>query len=211
MGVAKHMYGAVNIDTTIKQLPCLYGGITALFLPGFLTVIISFLAPSEPFDWEVLKQAKLLVEEDDGNEIVGVDKDSSSVELQNIATDDVKVEKGFTSDAVEAQPEIYRNGLTKEQYEQKSNRYIKWAWIYAVLNLLVTQVLWPLPLYRNYVFTKSFFKGWVVVSIMTTYATFIAVGIYPLWDGRHSLLRVFRGIRQDFKQGNWKIWRKGKE
>ena len=211
MGVAKHMYGAVNIDTTIKQLPCLYGGITALFLPGFLTVIISFLRPSEPFDWEVLKQAKLLVEEDDGNEVFAVDKDSSSVELQNITTKDVNIEKGLTSEVVEAQPQIYRNGLTKEQYEQKSNSYIKWAWIYAIFNLLVTQVLWPLPLYRDYVFTKPFFKGWVVISIMTTYATFIAVGIYPLWDGRHSLLKVFRGIRQDFKQGNWKIWRKEKE
>ena len=204
LGLAQFWYGAVTLETTIQQLPCLYGGLTALFLPGVLVVIFSIIQP-EKFDWEVLKRAKLLVDEDGDNDS---GRSSSSSELQDLDNNEaVTKEKGvFSHETVERQPdtEIYRNGLTKEEYEEKANKYIKWAWVYAVVNTLVTQVLWPLPLYRDYVFNLPFFSGWVTFSVMTTYMTFVAVSLYPLYDGRHSLLKVLRGIKEDLRKGNWR-------
>ncbi|ODV74558.1 sodium:solute symporter family protein CYBJADRAFT_177232 [Cyberlindnera jadinii NRRL Y-1542] len=207
LGVAKSMYGAVNVNTTMEQLPCLYGGLTALFLPGVLTFLITIVKP-ERFDWNVLQKARLVDDEPETND--SSDLNSSIPEpIEHQAS--IK-EKDNTTDTVEHQPEreIYRNGLTKEEYNKKADKYIKWAWIYAIVNILVTQVLWPLPLYRDYIFNKPFFEGWVTFALMTTYMTFIACGLFPLWDGRHTLLTVVRGIWKDLKEGNWKVKRREK-
>lgn len=194
LGVSYSMSGSINVDTTMEQLPCLYGGLTALFLPGVLTFAIS-MCQKETFDWEILQQAKL-VDDDDTTE------SSSSTETDEKASAVVETQSDKADDGVESQTEIYRNGLTKEQYNQKADRYIKWAWIYAGVNVLVTQLLWPMPLYRDYIFNKAFFRGWVGFAIFTTYATFVAVGIFPLWDGRHSLAKVLGGVKASFSKKN---------
>lgn len=41
-------------------------------------------------------------------------------------------------------------------------------------------LVWPLSLYRDYVFTRSFFSGWTIVSIIWSFLAFTAVGIFPL-------------------------------
>lgn len=41
-------------------------------------------------------------------------------------------------------------------------------------------LIWPLSLYRDYVFTKSFFTGWIVVSGAWSILAFVAVGLFPL-------------------------------
>lgn len=46
------------------------------------------------------------------------------------------------------------------------HHWYKIAWIFWVVVVLVTFVLWPLTLYRNYIFTKSFFSGWKTVAIV---------------------------------------------
>lgn len=52
-------------------------------------------------------------------------------------------------------------------------------------------VLWPMPMYGSaYIFSKKFFTGWVTVSIIWILFSFLAVGIYPLWESRETLVRV---------------------
>jgi SSS family transporter len=194
LGVSKTMFGELNVNTTMEQLPCLYGGLTALFLPGILTFIISLVKP-ERFDWEVLKRAKLV----DDNDRTDTSTEKNESEGESIK-EAKEAKRELVVETVEHQPEIYRNGLTEEEYNKKADVYIKWAWIYAGVNILVTQLLWPMPLYRDYIFNKPFFTGWVTFAIMTTYMTFVAVGIYPLWDGRHSLLKVLRGFKRDISR-----------
>jgi urea-proton symporter len=57
-------------------------------------------------------------------------------------------------------------------------------------------VIWLMPMYgTSYVFSKSFFPGWVViVSIIWLFSGTIAVGIYPLCEGRGSMIRVSKGM-----------------
>jgi hypothetical protein len=60
---------------------------------------------------------------------------------------------------------------------------------------LVLLILWPMPLYgTGYVFSPSFFAGWVVVGIIWLMCSTLAVGVYPLWEGRGSLARNFGGM-----------------
>jgi hypothetical protein len=63
---------------------------------------------------------------------------------------------------------------------------------------LVLLVLWPMPLYgTGYIFSQSFFSGWVIVGIIWLLCSTMAVGVYPLWEGRESLARNFGGMWRD--------------
>jgi hypothetical protein len=63
---------------------------------------------------------------------------------------------------------------------------------------LILLVLWPMPLYgTGYIFSQSFFSGWVIVGIIWLMCSTLAVGVYPLWEGRKSLARNFGGMWAD--------------
>lgn len=67
----------------------------------------------------------------------------------------------------------------------------------AVLTLTLL-VLWPMPLYgTGYIFSQKFFSGWVIVGIIWLLCSTMAVGVYPLWEGRKSLARNFGGMWRD--------------
>ncbi|RCH88537.1 hypothetical protein CU097_000255, partial [Rhizopus azygosporus] len=77
----------------------------------------------------------------------------------------------------------------------KSSRFAKIS--SAVLSLALF-ILWPLPMFfSRYIFSKSFFTGWVVVSIIWMFCSFFAVGIYPVYEARHTLVNVTRELWRD--------------
>ena len=86
----------------------------------------------------------------------------------------------------------------KEQAKlRRASRIAKSLTVFLTVALLV---LWPMPMYgSSYVFSKKFFTGWVVVGILWIFCSLFCVGLYPLFEGRHSLLRVSRGITADLK------------
>lgn len=67
---------------------------------------------------------------------------------------------------------------------------------------LALLILWPIPLYgTGYIFSKRFFTGWVVVGILWLFFSAFCVGLYPLWEGRKSMARTFKGILKDLSRG----------
>jgi len=78
-------------------------------------------------------------------------------------------------------------------------KWFKIAAIYFVINVLVTIVLWPIPLYRDYIFTKTFFSGWVTMAIIWHFLAIAAVIVYPIWDGRNEIVRAVEGILGEVK------------
>ncbi|KAF8855946.1 hypothetical protein BDZ45DRAFT_804569 [Acephala macrosclerotiorum] len=80
-----------------------------------------------------------------------------------------------------------------EETLKELHHWYKIAWIFWVVIVLVTFVLWPLPLYRDYVFTKSSFEGWTSVAIVWQFFAFGAVVVFPLYDGRHAIIKGGRG------------------
>ena len=73
-------------------------------------------------------------------------------------------------------------------------KWLKIACTSFVVLFLVTVIVWPLPLYRDYIFTKSFYSGWTTVAIIWQFGAFGAVVIFPLYDGRHAIATGVRGI-----------------
>ncbi|KAJ2980588.1 hypothetical protein NUW58_g6905 [Xylaria curta] len=59
-------------------------------------------------------------------------------------------------------------------------------------------VLWPFPLYgSSYVFSKPFFTGWVTVGIIWIFGSLGAVGLFPVFEGRHTLKHTVKSIFLD--------------
>ncbi|XDG01401.1 hypothetical protein ABKA04_001016 [Annulohypoxylon sp. FPYF3050] len=77
---------------------------------------------------------------------------------------------------------------------QELKRWYRLAWAFFVFIVLVTFVAWPMPLYRDYVFTKPFFSGWTTVAIAWQFFSFLAVAVYPLYDGRREIAKGARGV-----------------
>ena len=63
---------------------------------------------------------------------------------------------------------------------------------------LALLILWPMPMYGSgYIFSKKFFTGWVSVGILWMFCSAFCVGLYPLFEGRHSMANTFKGIVKD--------------
>ena len=55
-----------------------------------------------------------------------------------------------------------------------------------------------MPMYGSgYIFSKPFFTGWISVGILWLFCSSFMVGLFPLWEGRHSMARTFKGIFKD--------------
>lgn len=48
-----------------------------------------------------------------------------------------------------------------------------------------------------YIFSKPFFTGWVSVGIIWIFCSFIAVGLFPVFEGRKTLVRTAKYIYLD--------------
>lgn len=107
-------------------------------------------------------------------------------------------EKGNMSVSINSDPSTLDLDNVQHPFDeatlQELHRWYRIAWIFFVVVVLVTFVAWPMPLYRNYIFTKSFFSGWTTVAIIWQFLAFFAVVIYPLYDGRHAIAKAVRGV-----------------
>jgi urea-proton symporter len=192
--------GVINIQTTQQQVPGLYAAIVSFFSPALYSVIISLAWPSK-FDWREFLRIDLIGDKT---------QSSSSLQSENTSNEDVRespqqVEEQQYSKSTGGA--IARNSTRTSlddvvhPFDDATVRHIKkWlriACVYFVVNVIVTCILWPLPLYRDYIFTQTFFDGWVSMAIIWHFGAMFAVIVYPIFDGRHAIAKVLRGIMGD--------------
>lgn len=173
--------GAINITTTQTQLAGLYGAVVSFFSPLFYSVAISLIWPSK-FDWREFLRIDLIEDENSATSSLKSKTPSSEVVSD---VEGVKTEHHDEKRIARAAAAHPGSGLQPAQHKAQSKipiedvvhpfdaetiRHIKkWLKIsiwYFIVNFIVTCILWPLPLYRNYIFTRSFFDGWVVMALM---------------------------------------------
>ncbi|CAM1504276.1 Fc.00g018670.m01.CDS01 [Cosmosporella sp. VM-42] len=158
LGSAYAYYGELTILTTEAQLPCLWGAIASTFSSAIYSIVISLIKPDN-FDWRVF--LLLTQVDDDGN------------------PDQTRIAQ------VEDLDQVQHPYPEKEL--RRMNRAKGIAAISSVVIGLVTWVVWPLPLYRDWIFNKPFFMGWVTVSEVWLFFCLFVACIYPVIDGRHVL------------------------
>ncbi|KAG4033821.1 hypothetical protein MFRU_004g03240 [Monilinia fructicola] len=206
--------GVLDIQTTQAQIPGLYGAIVSFFSPAIYSVVISLAWPSR-FDWREFLRIDLI--EDKSQQSSSLTSALPSNEAVNEktgskTTNEAKKESYFTSGdeaglpsttSIKPNSELPLDDVVHpfgEETIKHINKWLKIASVFFVVNVLVTIVLWPIPLYRDWIFTKSFFGGWVVMAIIWHFFAMFAVIVYPIYDGRHEIARAVRGMRKEWRK-----------
>ncbi|KAF7920869.1 uncharacterized protein EAE98_008898 [Botrytis deweyae] len=204
--------GVLNIQTTQAQIPGLYGAIVSFFSPGIYSVVISLIRPSK-FDWREFLRIGLIEDKSQANSSLTSTLPSNEAVNQVAHAGDESKKESYITSGDEAGPPSPPSIIPNSQLPlddvvhpfgdeiiKHINKWLKIASVFFVVNVLVTIVLWPIPLYRDWIFTKSFFSGWIVMAIVWHFFAILAVVVYPVWDGRIEITRVAKGMKGEWKR-----------
>ncbi|CAD0082232.1 unnamed protein product [Aureobasidium vineae] len=214
--------GKIDIQTTQQQLPGLYGAIVSFFSPALFSVVIS-LARSSRFDWREFLRIDLIEDstqpstalpslQNSKEDITDLSRPAKATQAvigeKDQSVVDAEAKSGLVSPATSFSTGSGNLDDITHPFSVQTIRHIKkwrnYAAGYFVLNLLVTVVFWPVPLYRDWIFTLPFFKGWVTMAIIWHFAAMMAVIVYPVWDGRYVISTVLKGISKEQSSGRQK-------
>ncbi|KAF2646465.1 hypothetical protein P280DRAFT_525277 [Massarina eburnea CBS 473.64] len=211
LGTSYSLYGQINMTTTGMGVPALYGSIASFFSPALYSVLISLYKPYK-FDWRIFLRIELTEEAQLAkSSIPQPSSDTTSTASKETPADGERVIFPIAHDPVrgtsvqEKNPKIFFTESAtvpldevQHPFDEPTLRKLYWwhrvAWAWFVVIVLVTFIAWPMPLYRDYIFTKSFFSGWVTVAIFWQFFAFAAVVVYPLYDGRHDIAKGAMGV-----------------
>ncbi|KAJ4359150.1 urea active transporter [Ascochyta clinopodiicola] len=170
---AKLNEGVINVETSGANNPMLAGNVVALLSPAIFIPVLTLIFGVANYDWVSMKNIRLI---DDSDVAAAAHLDPEALVGRHTALS----------------PEA-------EAAEQaKLFRASKIAKVTTATMTLILLVLWPMPLYgTGYIFSPRFFAGWVIVGIVWLLCSTLAVGVYPLWEGRMSLARNFGGMWRD--------------
>ena len=201
--VTKTKYGEVNVATTFSDDAMLTGNVIALLGPLVTVPILTFVFKPQNFDWEILKQIRRVEEEEEILEAEGI-KNSSDDDEKKLATENVHP---ITSQATQAANEIAL--INEDKYYEETKRVYKqykYAVVLCVFLTISLLVLWPMPMYgSSYIFSKPFFRGWIVVGFIWSCFTAFTVVIGPLWESRQSIALALRGMYWDLTGQSYKV------
>ncbi|KAF9901247.1 hypothetical protein EC991_006375 [Linnemannia zychae] len=182
---AKLYSGEITLATTGTDQAMLAGNLGALISGGVISVIISLLKPDN-YTFDGTRALQQVTDD--------APSGMPSTDSSDDGSFDEKKKGGDKAEVVEVAPP--KGGWTFDAEEDaklaKASRFARWS--SGVLTVVLI-LLWPLPMFfSNYVFTKGFYTGWVVLSIVWAICSTIAVTIYPIWESRGAIAEVFRGI-----------------
>lgn len=214
IGSAYGIYGAVTIATTMEQAPSVYGSLGSLLSPLVYSPLISYLSP-ELFDWREFLTIDLVEDvkksgsstpssgEKTGQSspvIVALDQKTG----QSSTAIDGLNEKRLQSSGVRIINGVRNLDNVEHPFDAQTlkylSRWLKTAWVSLGTIIALTWVVWPLPLYRDYIFTKSFFSGWCAVAVIWQWFAFVSVVLYPVFDGRHEIAKSLRGVWRTYNE-----------
>jgi hypothetical protein len=165
--------GVISVATSGANNPMLAGNVVALLSPMIFIPVLTLIFGMDNYDWQSMKNIRLV---DDSDVTAAAHMDLEQVVGRHVALTPEE-------EAVE-QAKLFR-----------ASKIAKYT---TAAMTLIFLVLWPMPLYgTGYVFSQSFFSGWVIVGIIWLLCSTMAVGVYPLWEGRMSLARNFGGMWRD--------------
>ncbi|KAL9043845.1 MAG: hypothetical protein Q9214_002980 [Letrouitia sp. 1 TL-2023] len=169
---SKKEFGDLSVDSTGSNNPMLAGNVVALLSPMIFIPVLTYAFGPQNYDYKSMALIRL-----------GDDSDlaaSAHVDLELIPG---------AAQASDAE-------LLAEK--DKLKRAFVIASTMTVIMTLALLVLWPMPMYGSaYVFSKKFFTGWVCVGILWLFFSAFCVGLYPLWEGRHTMAHTFKSIVKD--------------
>ncbi|KAL8712368.1 MAG: hypothetical protein Q9225_006958 [Loekoesia sp. 1 TL-2023] len=171
---AKKQHGDLSVASTGSNNPMLAGNVVALLSPLIFIPALTYGFGRQKYDYVSMAMIRL-----------GDDSDVAAA-----AHVDLELIPGST-DVSEAELLAEKTKLKRASLIAKT--------MTGVLTLALL-IFWPMPMYgTGYVFSKKFFTGWVSVGIIWLFCSAFCVGLYPLFEGRHSMVHTFKGILRDLR------------
>lgn len=169
---ASKQSGEITVESTGANDPMLAGNVVALLSPLIFIPLFTLIFGLDHYDWQSMKDIKR----------------GDDSELSSAAGIDVETVPGHAHQ-------------TPAEYEEEMVKLNKASKIAKTMTAVLTVcllVLWPLPMYGSgYVFSEKFFAGWISVGIFWLFCSTFCVGLYPLWEGRKSLIHTFSSMFKD--------------
>lgn len=134
LGSAHAMHGAITIASTSAIYPLLIGNVVSVLSGIIYSVALTYAFGVDTFDWSLL---------------------STGIHTTN----DIDV-AGMTVEQVREQADAE---VVTSEMDAKLRRGTRLAIFATIFFFLAMMALWPLPMFgTGYIFSKGFFKGWVV-------------------------------------------------
>ncbi|KAJ5746637.1 hypothetical protein N7520_011819 [Penicillium odoratum] len=165
-------YGILTVTTTGENYPMLAGNVAALLSPVVISPVLTLIFGSQNYDYVSMREIRKV--------------------------DDTEVAADAHIDIELVPGEIGPSQDDNEEETRKLNKAAFYSRTLTVFMAFAMLILWPIPMYgTSYVFSKKFFTGWVVVGILWLFCTLFGVVIFPLYEGRESIVRVVKMMAFD--------------
>ncbi|PYH44826.1 sodium:solute symporter family protein [Aspergillus saccharolyticus JOP 1030-1] len=170
---AKKEYGVLTVATTGSNYPMLAGNVAALLSPVIFSPLLTLIFGSQNYDYESMRAIRK-VDDTDVAAAAHVDPEQIPGEV------------------------VSRTAAQEEEETRKLNRAAFYSRTLTVVMVFCFLILWPVPMYGSaYVFSKKFFTGWIVVGLLWLFCTTFGVVVFPLYEGRKSMVRTVRSMALD--------------
>jgi hypothetical protein len=197
LATAKSYYGEITVETTGMSYPTLAGNLAAIMTGLIVTTTITLIKPDN-FDWEVTRAINAVVTDGVGQD--DTPKDATTPELSDSGEKKIATESSTQPAAAAAElPPHLAPTLEEQDDPQTLRRAFKLACISAFLLTFILDFLLPMPMFfSEYIFSKGFFTGWVVVSFIWVFCSSAISCLLPIWETRHSFGALLKKIGADF-------------
>jgi hypothetical protein len=137
----------LSVLSTEAQLPCLWGALTSTFSSAIYSIVITYIKVSSSLPYHIIQHLLIFFYQPDDFDwrtflLLSEVKDSSDDET----TPNTPIAENKNLDSI-VHP-------YPPQELKRMNRAAVIASIFSAIIGLVTWVVWPLPLYRDWIFTK---------------------------------------------------------
>ncbi|TFK98233.1 urea transporter [Pterulicium gracile] len=197
--------GVIDVITSGGDYEMLAGNLASIGVGGIIAVASSFIWP-ENFDFDITRQMHLDHSASDSPTTAspGLDHDSKhSNSVDEKAP--VQPEVHFTPAAKSPTPSASARSFDDDGDLVMLKKAFNFA-AYSSLSLLVILIiLIPLPLFfAQTVYGERGLTVWVVIGIMWTFCSCMAVVVYPVWESRAAVGMICGGMLRDLFGGKGK-------
>jgi SSS family transporter len=170
IGYAQAESGTITLATLSTYNALAAGNTIAIGVPIIIVPIIVYLKPDN-FDFNKWKTDIYQDDNKDFNEEHGLTNVLSGAELTELV--------------IEQEKEL--------EYLMIRRRNI--GFVIVTVFVLFFLILFPIPLYAtSFIFTKTFFRGYIVVTFLWVFFSSGVVTVYPIWESRKGIISFIKKI-----------------
>lgn len=185
--------GEVNVTNLSTQWVSFTGNVTALFMGGIISIVLSLIWPAN-FDFEETRNRTSLVKKKQIQDIEkATDLKQSLVEISQSSTD--------TSNDEEYTHELDMNLEAVIDHKHLDQQFKKYGILVAILALVMAIII-PVPLGASpYIFSPNFLLGVVIIIIIWLFCSFFYVVVLPVVEARNSIWQILKVLIVRRKDG----------